>query len=221
MSDDYFTQSELDDDLAIEEEQFDRTPDEDTIEETVANLQNRNVAVHRFEEESAVRSHLRDQIGEGDTVMNGHSTTLKEIGFMEDLETADGFEYLGNRIQEIDDDQERSEARRNAVTADVFFDGVNAIAETGELVGANALGNAVSAWPFAAKNLVLVGSTNKIMPSWAAAVERVREFAFPLEDARAEEVYGQGSTVGKLVSLETERVDDRTQLVLLEGNYGF
>lgn len=52
-------------------------------------------------------------------------------------------------------------------------------------------------------------------------VERVREFASPLEDARAEEVDGQGSVVGKLVSLEYERADGRTQLVLIDELHGF
>ncbi|MFC7239781.1 LUD domain-containing protein [Saliphagus sp. GCM10025317] len=221
MTDDYYTKDDFDDELDLEEDRFDQVPDEDVIEETISNVEEGNVDVHRFESAEAARDHLVDQIPEGATVMDGHSTTLEEISFTDVLEAADGFEYLGNRIADIDDDEERADARREAATADVFFDSVNAIARSGELLGANALGNAVSAWPFAAERLVLVGSANKIEPSWAAAVERVREFALPLEDARAEEVYGQGSTVGKLVSLERERVEDRTQLVLLEDRHGF
>lgn len=104
--------------------------------------------------------------------------------------------------------------------ADVFFDSVNVIAGTGELLGTKALRNGVGAWPFRAKRLVLVGSTNRIEPSWSAAVNRVHGYAL-LEDARAEEIYGQGSTVGKLMSIEYERVDDRTQFVLLDDQYGF
>lgn len=221
MSDDYYTKEDLEDEVDIAEDRFEREPDEDVIEETVSNVEDRNVEVHRFESGDEARDHLKDQIPEDETAMDGHSTTLEEIGFTDALEDADGFEYLANRIGEIDDDEERFEARRQSVTADVFFDSVNAIARSGELLGANALGNAVGAWPFGAKRLVLVGSTNKIMPSLEAAEERVRKYALPLEDARAERVYGQGSTVGKLVSLERERVDDRTQLVLLEERHGF
>lgn len=221
MTDEYYTKSDFSDELDLDTDRFDQLPPDETIDEVVSNIEARNIDVHRFESSADACDHLAEQISNGDTVMNGHSTTLKEIGFMGILEAADGFEYLGNQIEQINDDQERFEARRTAVTADVFFDGVNAIAESGELLGANALGNAVSAWPFAANQLVLISSTNKIMSSWAAAAERVREYALPLEDARAEEVYGQGSTVGKLVSLEEERVDDRTQLVLLDEKHGF
>ncbi|MGQ3411323.1 lactate utilization protein [Natrinema sp. LN54] len=221
MSDDYYTKDDFADDLAVDESRFDRAPDDETIERVVSNVEERNVAVHVFDDGESAREHLRDQLPDGAEVMDGHSTTLEEIGFTDDLEAEDGFDYLGARLQEIDDDEERFRARREATTADVFVDSVNAIAESGELLGANALGNAVGAWAFAAESLVLVGSTNKIVDDWETAVERVREYAYPLEDARAEEVYGQGSVVGKLVSLEHERVDDRTQLVLIDEPHGF
>jgi len=221
MSDDYYTKDDFAGELDIDESRFDRQPDEETIERTVSNVEDRNIAVHVVDDGEAAREHLREQIPDDATVMDGHSTTLEEIGFTDDLEAAEGFEYLGNRIREIDDDEERFRTRREAVTADVFVDSVNAIAASGELVGANALGNAVGAWPFGAETLLLVASTNKIVDDWSAAVERVREFAYPLEDARAEEVYGQGSIVGKLVSMEYEQVDDRTRLVLIDEPHGF
>ncbi|QLG49382.1 lactate utilization protein [Natrinema halophilum] len=221
MADDYHTKDDFADQLEIDESRFDQAPDDETIETVVSNVEDRNIEVHVFDDGDAAREHLRDQIPDGKAVMDGHSTTLEEIGFTDDLEAEDGFEYLGNRVQERDDDEERYRMRREATTADVFVDSVNAIAETGELLGANALGNAVGAWPFGAETLVLVGSTNKIVDDWQTAVERVREFAYPLEDARAQEVYGQGSVIGKLVSLEYERVDDRTQLVLIDEPHGF
>lgn len=220
MTNDYYTKDDFTEELALDESQFDQLPDEETLSTVVSNVEERNVSVTVCESGDQARSYLAEQIPQGATVMSGHSTTMEEIGFTDILTTADGFEYVGNQLDELEDDA-RFQARRNATTADVFFDGVNAIAESGELIGANALGNGVGAWPFGAESLVLIGSTNKIMPSWTDAVERLREFALPLEDARAEEVYGQGSLVGKLVSLEYERVDDRTQLVLIKDQLGF
>lgn len=221
MASDYHTKDDFDDELDIDEERFDDRPDEETLETVVSNVEDRNIVVDVFDDGDAAREFLADQIPDGAAVMDGHSTTFEEIGFADTLEEADGFDYVGNALAEIEDDDERSTRRREATTADVFFDSVNAVAESGELVGANALGNAVGAWPFGAESLVLVAGTNKIEPDWETAVERVREFALPLEDARAREAYDQGSLVGKLVSLEYERVDDRTQLVLIDDELGF
>ncbi|WP_049927512.1 lactate utilization protein [Halopiger goleimassiliensis] len=221
MAPDYYTKADFVDDLEVDPERFDDRPDEETLETVVSNVEERNIDVHVFDDGDAAHDHLADRIPEGAEVMDGHSTTLEEIGFTDHLAAAEGFDYVGNALEEIDDDAERFDRRREATTADVFFDGVNAIAESGEILGANALGNAVGAWPFGADSLVLVAGTNKIEADWEAAVERVREYALPLEDARAQEVYGQGSVVGKLVSLEYERVDDRTQLVLIDEDLGF
>ncbi|RKD97977.1 lactate utilization protein [Halopiger aswanensis] len=221
MAPDYYTKADFVDDLEVDPDRFDDRPDEETLETVVSNVEERNIVVHVFDDGDDARDHLADQIPDGAEVMDGHSTTLEEIGFTDVLAAADGFEYAGNALEEIDDDEERSTRRREATTADVFFDGANAIAESGEILGANALGNAVGAWPFGAESLVLVAGTNKIESDWETAVERIREYALPLEDARAREVYGQGSVVGKLVSLEHERVDDRTQLVLIDDELGF
>ncbi|MFP8951727.1 lactate utilization protein [Natrialbaceae archaeon A-arb3/5] len=214
MAPDYQTKDDFLDEVDVDEDRFDDRPDEETLED-------RNVAVHVFDDGDEAREHLVDQLPDGAAVMDGHSTTLEEIGFTDVLAEADGFDYVGNALEEIEDDEERSDRRREATTADVFFDGVNAVAESGEILGANALGNAVGAWPFGAESLVLVAGTNKIESDWETAVERIREYALPLEDARAQEVYGQGSVVGKLVSLEYEQVDDRTQLVLIDEELRF
>ncbi|AEH37051.1 lactate utilization protein [Halopiger xanaduensis] len=221
MAPDYYTKDDFVDDLEIDPARFDDRPDEETLETVVSNVEERNIEVHVFDDGDAAREHLTDQIPDGAEVMDGHSTTLEEIGFTDVLAEADGFDYVGNALEQIDDEDERSTRRREATTADVFFDGANAIAESGEILGANALGNAVGAWPFGAESLVLVAGTNKIESDWETAVERIREYALPLEDARAQEVYGQGSVVGKLVSMEYERVDDRTQLVLIDDDLGF
>jgi hypothetical protein len=218
---DYYTKDDYEDELDVDSDRFDELPPADVVEETVANLERRNVAVERFETGVAAREYLLDQVDDGDRVGDGTSTTLNEIGFTAALEDADRFDYLGDAIREIDDDEERRTARREAQTADVWFDSPNAIARSGELVAANASGSGVGAWPFAADRLILASGTNKIVPSYEEAIARLREFAFPLEDARSQDVYGGGSVVGTLLSYEYEQRDGRTQLVLVDERLGF
>ena len=91
------------------------------------------------------------------------------------------------------------------MAADVFFDSPNAIGETGDLVAANAGGSGLGGWPYAAGRLVLASGTNKIVPTLDDAIDRVREFGLPFEDARAWRVYDTESLVGKLLTLEHER----------------
>jgi hypothetical protein len=98
---------------------------------------------------------------------------------------------------------------------------VNAIAATGELVSCDATGSRVGAWPFAAKHLVLVARVNKIVPSLADALQRIRDYAYPLEDARSKKVYGAPSQIGKCVILSNERQQGRITLILVNDMLGY
>jgi hypothetical protein len=218
---DYYTKSDYEDDLELDAERFDGLPSEETVDRTAEAIEERNIEVERFETPATAREHLVEQIDEGDRVGNGSSTTLNEIGFTELLEQADGFTYLPDEIRAIDDDEQRRAARREAQTADVWFDSPNAIAASGEIIAANASGSGLGAWPFAADRLVLVSGTNKIVSSYQEALSRLREFAFTLEDARSQDVYGSGSVVGSLLSYEYEQTDGRTRLVLVDERLGF
>lgn len=218
---DFPTKADYLDDLDLDVERFDDLPDSDALERTVEHVEAGNVDVEVFETGEAARAYLRGRIPKGAEVNAGTSTTLEEIGFAEDLRTADGFHYLPNETRAIDDDEARLAARRRAQAADVWFDSPNAVAATGEIIGVNQSGSGVGAWAYAAGQLVLVTGTNKVVPTFADAIERCRAFALPLEDERARDVYGTESAIGKLVSIEQERFDGRTTLVLLEGRYGF
>lgn len=216
----FYTKDDFLEEVSIDDS-LDTVPSSDTRNETVSNVRERNIGVTVYGSREEAREYLLSLVPSGTSVMTGHSTTLNEIGLPEALEQADDVEYLAPRIRAIDDDEARQDARRKAVTADVFFDSPNAIATTGEIVGVNGKGTSLGAWPFAAKQLILVSGTNKIVPTIDDAIERIRTVAYPLEDARVRAAANHGSVIGKTMIYEYEKRDDRTELVLLDGKYGF
>ncbi|MFB6165223.1 MAG: LUD domain-containing protein [Haloarculaceae archaeon] len=209
------------DDVAIEES-LDQLPDEQTLEETVSNLQNHGFEVEVVDDAAAALAAVREAIPAGASVMNGHSTTLEEIGFTEYLSEGDHeWESLPDQVWAIDDDEERQRARREAQTAEYFLGSVNAVSATGELVAADRSGSRIGAYPFAAANLVLVSGANKIVSDLDAALERVESVAYPLENERAKEAYGVGSAVAKQLIFRRELEEGRTTLVLVREKLGY
>ncbi|WP_267642204.1 lactate utilization protein [Haloarchaeobius amylolyticus] len=204
------------------DESYDQLPDDETVEATVANLEDRGFDVVVVDDAAAALDAVTDRIPDGVSVMNGHSTTLEEIGFMDLLESGDhDWEDLHSQVWTIDDDEERQQFRREAQAADYFLGSVNAIAQTGELVAADASGSRIGAYPFAAGNLVLVSGVNKITEDLDAALDRLEQFAYKLEDARAQEAYGQGSVIAKQLIYRHETEEDRTTVVLVRENLGY
>jgi L-lactate utilization protein LutB len=212
---DYADDAEIDDSL-------DQLPDDEELEETVANLEANGFDVVVVDSAAEALEAVAGQIPAGVSVMNGHSTTLEEIGFDEHLSEGDHeWESLPDEIWSIDDDAERQAARRRSQTADYFLGGINAIAQTGELVAADLSGSRIGAYPFAAGNVIIVSGVNKIVPTLDDAFDRLESVAYPLENERAQEAYGVESAVAKQLVYRREPEEGRTTVVLVRERLGY
>ncbi len=135
-------------DAKVDPERWSRIPDWATIDRTVGAIEARNVRVVRAATGDAARQALLDMIPNGAEVMNGASTTLNEIGYESLLkENPKGWRDYHTVITAENDEEKRNALRRKGVAADWFLSGVQAIAETGELVGCDKTGSRVGAWP--------------------------------------------------------------------------
>lgn len=209
------------DDTEIDRE-LDTLPDEETIDEAVANLEANGFEVIRADSAEEALETIQSHIPAGVSVMNGHSTTLEEIGFAEYLsEGSHEWESLPDEIWSIDDDAQRQAARREAQTADYFLGGINAIAASGELVAADRSGSRIGAYPFASSNVVIVSGVNKIVPTLDDALDRLESVAYPLENERAKDAYGVDSAIAKQLIFRQELEDERTTIVLINERLGY
>ncbi|MFC7133638.1 MULTISPECIES: lactate utilization protein [Salinibaculum] len=209
------------DDAAIDAT-LDELPDDATVDETVANLEANGFDVVVVDSAEQALETVQSHIPADASVMNGHSTTLEEIGFVEYLTEGDhDWEALPDEIWSIDDDAERQAARRESQTADYFLGGINAIAQSGELVAADRSGSRIGAYPFAASNVVIVSGVNKIVPTLDDALDRLESVAYPLENERAKEAYGVDSAIAKQLIFRQELEDGRTTVVLVRDQLGY
>lgn len=218
---DAITAASLMESVRVDAGRWDRMPSEKEIEAAVSAIRDRGITVAVAEDAGQALELVKGMIPAGAEVMNGSSTTLIEIGFIDYLEKGQhGWKNLHQRVFAENDQAKRADLRRKAQTADYFLASVNAIAGSGELVACDQGGSRVGAFPFAAKNLILVSGVNKIVPTLDDAFERIRLFALPLEDARMKKLYNTGSSLGKFVIIAKER-PGRTTLVLVKERLGY
>jgi L-lactate utilization protein LutB len=197
-------------------------PSAETIDRTVKAIEKRAITVIVVDSGEEALRVIKSIIPHGVTVMSGSSTTLIEIGFEDFVaEGESGWKSLREEIFSENDEAKRTELRRKSVSAEYFVSSANAIASTGEIVACDASGSRVGAWPFAARHLILVVGINKIVPTLHQAFDRIKEYAYPLEDVRARRAYGPGSMIGKCVVLAGERNPDRTTVILVKESLGY
>ncbi|MEK6834925.1 MAG: lactate utilization protein [Nanoarchaeota archaeon] len=192
------------------------------LKEVVNNIENRGINVILVNTRTEALEKIKELIPKNSEISNGGSTTLSEIGFLDYLKANEhGWINLNEEVLKEKDSKKQTDLRRKSVTSEYFLGSINAIAKTGELVACDATGSRVTAYPFAAKNLILVSGINKITSSLEDAIKRVREYVYPLENERAKKAYGFGSTIGKWVIIEREIFKGRTTLILVKEKLGF
>jgi L-lactate utilization protein LutB len=208
--------------VQVDQARWNRIPSEEEVAETAIAVGERGIRVIRARDRKEALDTLTRLIPRGSEVMNGSSTTLIEIGYEALLKSGKaGWTDLHDRITAENDEKKRAELRRRSVTADYFVSSANAISRTGEIVACDMSGSRIGAWPFGAGHLILVCGINKIVPTLEDALRRIREYAYPLENARARKAYGIPSQIGKCVILANEKVEGRITLILITESLGY
>jgi len=206
----------------VDPKKWSRMPSDEEVARTIEAIEKRGVKVIQAGSGQHALEILKTIIPLGATVMSGSSTTLIEIGYEDFIKKGQSkWNDLHDTILSENDDEKRYELRRKSVTADYFISGANAIAQSGEIIACDKSGSRVGAWPFAAGHLILVSGINKITSTLEDALQRVWQYAYPLEDARAKKVYGTPSQIGKCVILAHEETAGRVTLVLISESLGY
>ena len=208
--------------VVVDADTWNRFPTPAIVEWTIKAVEKRGITVIPAADGDEAMVVIKRLIPPNGEVMAGSSTTLIEIGFEEYVDGGkSGWKLMHTVINAENDATKRAELRRKSVTADYFISSANAIAQTGEIVGCDASGSRVGAWPFAAGHLILVVGINKIVPTLEDALNRVRKYVYPLENVRAHKAYGTPSMIGKCVIISHEKNVGRITLILVKESLGY
>jgi YkgG family uncharacterized protein len=192
------------------------------IERTFVALKGRGVDATFVPNRAQALASVLAMIPRSSKVAHGSSTTLIEIGFIDEMKKPDSrYEYVNLHWMKEPDPAKRTRLRAVLTAgADYFLGSVQAVCETGEAVSADQGGSRQVGYVFGPTHVIWVAGINKLVPDVEAGIRRLRETALPLEDARIKSTGGTGSYVGKLVIYERQP-SGRTRLVLVGENLGF
>ena len=111
--------------------------------------------------------------------------------------------------------------RRMTAAPDVMLGSVHAVTESGSLIAASNGGSQLGPYATGAGRVILVVGTQKIVADLEEGLRRIDEYAFPLEDARAQAAYGIHSGVNKVLIINREVTPCRITVVLVDEVLGF
>ena len=200
---------------------FGTVADEAEVKRTAAALEANGISVLRAADAAEAKRIVLDLIPDGSQVHHGASESLEASGITDEIEKSGRYEPLRPRIWSMDRTTQADEIRRLSAAPDMMLGSVHAVTETGSLVAASMSGSQLGPYATGAGRVILVVGTQKIVPNLEEGLRRIDEYAFPLEDARAQAAYGIHSGVNKILVINREIAPGRITVILVDEVLGF
>jgi acyl-CoA hydrolase len=201
-------------------DRFTTLPDQHTLDATVVALEEHGFSVEVVDDLDAAREAVLARIPHGSSVMTNTSVTLAETGIADAINDGGPFDSARNKMFALDFATQAQEMKAIGGQPDYALGSVHAVTADGTLVIASASGSQLASYAWGAANVIFVAGAQKLVPTLAAAHERIYQHSLPLEDARAQAAYGQHSQVGKVLEIHQE-LPGRIHIVLIRKAVGF
>jgi len=202
-------------------DRFTSLPNEHALAVTVVALEEHGFSVEVVDNLDAARVAVLARIPEGSSVMTNTSVTLTETGIADAINGDGGpWESARNKMLALDFATQAQDMKAIAGQPDYALGSVHAATQDGTLVIASASGSQLASYAWGAANVIFVVGAQKLVPTIEAAHERIYQHSLPLEDTRAQAVYGQHSQVAKILEIHQE-LPGRIHLVLIRRQVGY
>lgn len=195
-------------------------PADDRVERTAAALREHGFSVVRAADGAEAKRLVLDMLPEGAEVHQGASTTLEDLGITHEVTRSGRYDALQPRIWSMDRSTQAEDIRRLSAAPSYMLGSVHALTETGSAIIASNSGSQVGPYVSGAREVIWVVGTHKIVADIEEGMQRIEEYAFPLEDARAQVAYGINSAINKVLIMNSDR-PGRTTIVLVDEVLGF
>jgi LUD domain len=200
--------------------EYERLAPDESIDKVVAALTANNIEAVVTATGEEARRRVLELVPEGAEVNWAKSKTLEDLGLDKEFLESGRYDPLRNRYLKMDRATQHREIRKLIAAPDYMLGSLNAITEDGALVAVSYSASQLGPYASGAGRLILVVGTQKIVADLDAAMQRIREHAFPYEDARLRETLGVPTKMAKVLIIHSEARPGRTTVFLVKELVG-
>lgn len=147
----------------------------------VKNLKSRHFDAYYCPTKKDALAKALELIPEGASVGWGGVMSAHQIGLVEALNAGN---YRAIDRDKCATPEEKLQAAKDSMFADVFLTGANALSLDGEMVNIDGTGNRVAAIVYGPKEVLVIAGMNKVTDTLEDAITRARTVAAPLNQQR-------------------------------------
>ena len=191
------------------------------VDKTMAALKSNGINCYFARDEAEAIKKVFEIIPKGSEVMNMSSVTLDSLGISKIILESKKYNAVKNKLSSMDRKKQGKEMQMLGAAPDYSIGSVHAVTQDGKIAIASASGSQLPAYAFSSNHVIWVVGTQKIVKDIEEAYKRIYEHCFPLENERAKKVYGMGSVVGKILTINYEGSPNRLNLIFVNKILGF
>ena len=196
----------------------------------VKNLQSRHFEAYYCESREQALEKALELIPLGATVGWGGALSAKQIGLLDAMNNGN---YNAIDRDKAPNPEQRKQAMKRCLLADVFITGANALSMDGQMVNIDGNGNRVAPIVYGPESIIVIAGMNKVMDTLDAAMIRARTVAAPMNKQRFDlqtpcEVTGtcgdcksEGCICNQILITRNSKPAGRIKMILVGEDLGF
>ena len=147
----------------------------------VKNLKSRHFDAYYCDNREEALAKALELIPEGASVGWGGALSAQQIGLMDAVNAGPYYTIDRDKCKTA---EEREQAAKDCLLADVFLTGANGLSLDGQMVNIDGTGNRVAAIIYGPKTVLVIAGMNKVTDTLEDAVRRARTVASPMNKQR-------------------------------------
>ena len=147
----------------------------------VKNLRSRHFEAYYCDSRDQALEKALELIPMGATVGWGGALSAKQIGLLDAMNNGN---YHAIDRDKAPNPEQRKQAMKRCLLADVFITGANALSMDGQMVNIDGNGNRVAPIVYGPESIIVIAGMNKVMDTLDAAMIRARTVAAPMNKQR-------------------------------------
>lgn len=197
-------------------------PSDKIIAKTISALKLNGIDVVVVDNKDQAKEKVMELIPEGSEVMEASSTTLTQIGLLDEIHEYGKYDSVKKKLNSLSRDTDHLEMQKLGAAPQYVIGSVHAITEDGKVIAVSRTGSQLASYIYGATKVIWVVSAKKIVKDQEEGFKRIYEHVLPLESKRVQKAYGMpNSEVGKVMIINKEVNPDRIKIVLVKEDLGF
>lgn len=205
----------------VPNQEFSRLATDEQIGLVVKALELNNIRAVVVQSGEEAKKLVLQLIPLGAEVYANISKTLEKIGITEEIDKSGRYDAVRPKVLALDRKTQADEIRILRSRPAYIVGSVQAITEDGQILTASNGGSQVAPYAYGASKVILVVGAQKIVKDLNEGFRRIKEYSYPLEDARLRATLGVPSAIGKILVIDREVVPGRITVIITKEELGF